>query len=63
MENLLFNSRFVKFVIDKGNKINKKINDKINNSNAYKAYNKIFPYAFLCSSILVVPSMYLLNGK
>ena len=63
LANLLFNSRFVKFVIDKGNKIYKKINDKINNSNAYKAYNKIFPYAFFCSSILVVPSMYLLNGK
>ena len=63
LANLLFNSRFAKFVIDNSNKLYKKFNDKINNSKAYKAYNKIFPYAFFCSSILIVPSMYLLKGK
>ena len=63
LANLLFNSRFARFVIDNGNKLYKKFNNKINNSKAYKAYNKIFPYAFFCSSILIVPSMYLLKGK
>ena len=63
LANLLFNSRFAKFVIETSNKVYKNVNNKITNSKAYKAYNKIFPYAFFCSSILLVPSMYLLNGK
>ena len=61
LANLLFNSRFAKFVIEKSNKIYKDSNDKIINSRAYKAYNKIFPFAFFCSSILIIPSIYIIN--
>ena len=63
LANLLFNSRFAKIIIDKSNKLYKNINDKITNSNAYKAYNKIFPFAFFCTSILVLPSIYLFNHE
>jgi hypothetical protein len=61
LANLLFNSRFVKFVIEKSNKLYKDANDKIINSRAYKAYNKVFPFAFFCSSILIIPSIYIAN--
>jgi len=61
LANLLFNSRFAKFVIEKSNKLYKDSNDKIINSRAYKAYNKIFPFAFFCSSILIIPSIYIIN--
>jgi hypothetical protein len=61
LANLLFNSRFAKFVIEKSNKLYKEANDKITNSRAYKAYNKIFPFAFFCSSILIIPSFYIAN--
>ena len=63
LANLIFNSRFVKFFVENSNKIYKKIKNKITNSKAYDAYNKIFPYAFFSSSILLLPSIYILNGK
>ena len=63
LANLIFNSRFVKFFVENSNKIYQKIKNKITNSKAYNAYNRIFPYAFFSSSILLIPSIYILNGK
>ncbi len=63
LANLLFNSRFVKFVIENSNKLYNNINNKIKNSKAYNTYNKIFPFAFFCSSILILPSIYIFNNK
>jgi len=63
LANLLFNNRFAKFVIEKSNKLYKDTNDKITNSTAYKTCNKVFPFAFFCSSILILPSIYIANYK
>ena len=63
LANLIFNSRFVKYVLDKSIKLYNNIKNKITNSKAYDTYNQIFPYVFFSSSILLVPSFYLLKGR
>ena len=61
--NLIYNSRVVKYVVENSKKIYDEIKDKICKSKAYNSYNKIFPYAFFCSSIIALPSIYLFKKK
>ena len=57
ISNLIYNSRIVKYLVETTKKLIQNITNKISNSKAYNTYNKIFPYAFFCSSILFVPSI------
>ena len=61
--NLIYNSRIVKYVVENSKKLYEKIREKINKSKVYNTYNKLFPYAFFCSSLLALPSIYLLKNK
>ena len=63
ISNLIYNSRIVKYLVENTKKLIQNITNKISNSKAYNTYNKIFPYAFFCSSILLVPSMYICKNK
>ena len=61
--NLIYNSRLVRYIVEKSKKLFETIKDKINSSKVYNNYNKIFPYAFFCSSILFLPSIYICKNK
>ena len=61
--NLIYNSRLVKYVIENSKKLYQTIKDKINKSKTYNSCVKIFPYAFFCSSILFLPSLYIYKNK
>ena len=63
ISNLIYNSRIVKYLVENTKKLIQNITNKISNSKAYNTYNKIFPYAFFCSSILFVPSIYICKNK
>ena len=63
ISNLIYNSRIVKYLFENTKKLIQNISNKISNSKAYNTYNKIFPYAFFCSSILLVPSIYICKNK
>ena len=63
ISNLIYNSRIVKYLVENTKKLIQNITNKISNSKAYNTYNKIFPYAFFCSSILLVPSIYICKNK
>ena len=63
ISNLIYNSRIVKYLVEITKKLIQNITNKISNSKAYNTYNKIFPYAFFCSSILFVPSIYICKNK
>ena len=63
ISNLIYNSRIVKYLVETTKKLIQNITNKISNSKAYNTYNKIFPYAFFCSSILFVPSIYICKNK
>ena len=63
ISNLIYNSRIVKYLVETTKKLIQNITNKISNSKAYNTYNKIFPYAFFCSSILLVPSIYICKNK
>ena len=63
ISNLIYNSRIVKYIVENSKTIYQAIKDKINNSKVYITCNKIFPYAFFCSSILILPSMYFFKNK
>ena len=63
ISNLIYNNRLVKYVAEKSKKLIKMIKDKVNNSKVYNTYNRLFPYAFFCSSILIVPSIYIYKNK
>ena len=63
ISNLIYNSRIVKYFVENTKKLIQYITNKISNSKAYNTYNKIFPYAFFCSSILFVPSIYICKNK
>ena len=62
LANLIFNSRFVKFAIEKSIKLYNNIKNKMTKSKVYNTYNNIFPYVFFSSSILIIPSMYLFKS-
>ena len=62
LANLIFNSRFVKFAIEKSYKLYNNIKNKMTKSKVYNTYNNIFPYVFFSSSILIIPSMYLFKS-
>ena len=53
----------MKYVVENSKKLYEKIREKINKSKVYNTYNKLFPYAFFCSSLLALPSIYLLKNK
>ena len=63
ISNLIYNSRIVKYLVEITKKLIQNITNKISNSKAYNTCNKIFPYAFFCSSILFVPSIYICKNK
>jgi len=63
ISNLIYNSRIVKYVIENSKKLFQTIKDKVNNSKLYTSCNKLFPYAFFCSSILILPSIYICKNK
>ena len=63
VSNLIYNNRLVKYVIENSKKLFQTIQDKINNSKTYNTCVKIFPYAFFCSSILFLPSLYIYKNK
>ena len=63
ISNLIYNSRIVKFIVENTKKLIQNVTDKVNNSKAYNTYNKLFPYAFFCSSILFLPSIYICKNK
>ena len=59
LANLLFNNKYSKYLVDKLNKFNSNINEKFKSSKTYIMGKKIFPFAFFCSSILILPSIYI----
>ena len=61
--NLIYNSRLVKYMVEYTKKIYKNIKEKITNSKTFIISNKVFPYAFFCSSILIMPSIYIFKNK
>ena len=63
VSNLIYNSRLVKYVVNCSKKLFQNIKDKVNNSKVYNTCNKLFPYAFFCSSILALPSIYIYKNK
>jgi len=61
--NLIYNSRIVRYFVEKSKKIIEDVNNKIKKSKIYNTYNKFFPYAFFCSSIFLLPSIYIFKNK
>ena len=61
--NLIYNSRIVRYFVEKSKKIIEEVNNKIKKSKIYNTYNKFFPYAFFCSSIFLLPSIYIFKNK
>ena len=61
--NLIYNSRIVRYFVENSKKIIQEVSDKIKKSKIYISYNKFFPYAFFCSSIFLLPSIYIFKNK